>query len=103
LDLRDYDADLTGKVAQETLDRAGITTNRNAIPDDPRSAFITSGLRVGSAAETTAGMREGDFELIASLMATALRGRDDEATLAGVRRDVGELCATFNPYVNFSQ
>ena len=103
LDLRDYDADLTGKVAQETLDRAGITTNRNAIPDDPRSAFITSGLRVGSAAETTAGMREGDFELIASLMATALRGRDDEATLSGVRRDVGELCAAFNPYVNFSQ
>ncbi len=103
LDLRDYDADLTGKVAQETLDRAGITTNRNAIPDDPRSAFITSGLRVGSAAETTAGMREGDFEMIASLMATALRGRDDEATLSGVRRDVGELCAAFNPYVNFSQ
>src|ERR1700722_18188541 len=103
LDLRDYDADLTGKVAQETLDRAGITTNRNAIPDDPRSAFITSGLRVGSAAETTAGMRESDFELIASLMATALRGRDDEATLSGVRRDVGELCAAFNPYVNFSQ
>ncbi len=103
LDLRDYDADLTGKVAQETLDRAGITTNRNAIPDDPRSAFITSGLRVGSAAETTAGMREGDFEVIASLMASALRGRDDEATLSGVRRDVGELCAAFNPYVNFSQ
>ncbi|MGC2169580.1 MAG: serine hydroxymethyltransferase [Acidimicrobiales bacterium] len=103
LDLRDYDADLTGKIAQETLDRAGITTNRNAIPDDPRSAFITSGLRVGSAAETTAGMREGDFELIASLMATALRSRDDEAALRDVRRDVGELCATFNPYANFSQ
>ncbi|MGC2485299.1 MAG: serine hydroxymethyltransferase [Acidimicrobiales bacterium] len=103
LDLRDYDADLTGKVAQETLDRAGITTNRNAIPDDPRSAFITSGLRVGSAAETTAGMREGDFELIASLIATALRSRDDEAALSAVRRDVGALCAAFNPYVNFSQ
>ncbi len=103
LDLRDYDADLTGKVAQETLDRAGITTNRNAIPDDPRSAFVTSGLRVGSAAETTAGMREGDFEMIASLMATALRGRDDEGVLNAVRRDVGALCAAFNPYVNFSQ
>ena len=44
LDLRDFDAELTGKVAQEVLDRAGITTNRNTIPDDPRSAFITSGL-----------------------------------------------------------
>ncbi len=103
LDLRDYDADLTGKVAQETLDRAGITTNRNAIPDDPRSAFITSGLRVGSAAETTAGMREGEFEVIASLMARALRSRDEEAALNEVRREVGELCATFNPYANFSQ
>ncbi|HTT59586.1 MAG TPA: serine hydroxymethyltransferase [Acidimicrobiales bacterium] len=103
LDLRDYDPELTGKVAQETLDRAGITTNRNAIPDDPRSAFITSGLRVGSAAETTAGMREGEFEVIASLMARALRGRDDEATLRDVRREVGDLCATFNPYATFAQ
>ena len=81
LDLRDFDADLTGKVAQEVLDRAGITTNRNTIPDDPRSPFVTSGLRVGSAAETTAGMGEGEFETIASLMARALRGRDDEAPL----------------------
>ena len=69
VDLRDFDAELTGKVAQEVLDRAGITTNRNTIPDDPRSAFITSGLRVGTAAETTAGMREGEFEMIAALMA----------------------------------
>ena len=58
---------------------------------------------MGTAAETTAGMREGDFEMIASLMATALRHRDDEATSAEVRRDVGELCAAFNPYVNFTQ
>ena len=44
LDLRDFDAELTGKEAQEVLDRAGITTNRNTIPDDPRSAFVTSGI-----------------------------------------------------------
>ncbi|HEY7931697.1 MAG TPA: serine hydroxymethyltransferase, partial [Acidimicrobiales bacterium] len=75
LDLRDFDAELTGKVAQEVLDRAGITTNRNQIPDDPRSPFVTSGLRVGTAAETTAGMREGEFTQIASLMARALRAR----------------------------
>jgi glycine hydroxymethyltransferase len=103
LDLRDFDADLTGKVAQEVLDRAGITTNRNTIPDDPRSAFITSGLRVGTAAETTAGMREGEFETIAALMARALRQREDDAALGSVRRDVAELCGAFNPYASFTK
>jgi glycine hydroxymethyltransferase len=102
LDLRDFDADLTGKAAQEALDRAGITTNRNTIPNDPRSPFVTSGLRVGAAAETTAGMGEGEFETIASLMARALRQREDESALREVRRDVAELCASFNPYANFS-
>ena len=103
LDLRDFDADLTGKVAQEVLDRAGITTNRNTIPDDPRSAFVTSGLRVGSAAETTAGMAEREFEAIALLMSRALRRRDDDAALADVRHDVAALCADFNPYANFAK
>ena len=102
LDLRDFDAELTGKVAQEVLDGAGITTNRNTIPDDPRSAFITSGLRVGTAAETTAGMKEREFEVIAGLMARALRKRDDENALIEVRNDVAALCATFNPYANFT-
>ena len=103
LDLREFDADLTGKVAQEVLDRAGITTNRNTIPDDPRSAFITSGLRVGTAAETTAGMREGEFETIAALMARALRQREDAAAIGDVRRDVAELCGAFNPYASFTK
>jgi glycine hydroxymethyltransferase len=103
LDLRDFDAELTGKVAQEVLDRAGITTNRNTIPDDPRSAFITSGLRVGTAAETTAGMKEKEFATIASMMARALRQRDDEKALVEVRHDVAALCADFNPYANFTK
>jgi glycine hydroxymethyltransferase len=102
LDLRDFDSELTGKVAQEVLDRAGITTNRNTIPDDPRSPFVTSGLRVGTAAETTAGMKEGEFETIASLMSRALRKRDDELALGEVRNDVAALCANFNPYANFT-
>jgi glycine hydroxymethyltransferase len=101
LDLRDFDSELTGKAAQEVLDRAGITTNRNTIPDDPRSPFVTSGLRVGTAAETTAGMKEGEFETIASLMSRALRKRDDELALVEVRNDVAALCANFNPYANF--
>ena len=103
LDLRDFDAELTGKVAQEVLDRAGITTNRNTIPDDPRSAFVTSGLRVGTAAETTAGMKEKEFEIIASLMARALRQRDDETALKEVRHEVAALCGNFNPYANFTK
>src|SRR5487761_946325 len=103
LDLRSFDADLTGKEAQEVLDRAGITTNRNQIPDDPRSPFVTSGLRVGSAAETTAGMREGEFARIAALMATALRGRDDDAVVSGVRGEVAVLCSGFDPYATFTR
>ncbi len=101
LDLRDFDADLTGKEAQEVLDRAGITTNRNTIPDDPRSPFITSGIRLGTAAQTTAGMREGEFAQIADLMTRALRARTDEAEIQAVRADVAELCAAFNPYATF--
>ena len=103
LDLRTFDEELTGKVAQEVLDRAGITTNRNTIPDDPRSPFITSGLRVGSAAETTAGMGHGEFEQIASLMARALRRRDDEQVITAVRGEVAALCQQFNPYGAFTK
>jgi len=103
LDLREFDAELTGKVAQEVLDRAGITTNRNQIPDDPRSPFITSGLRVGTAAETTAGMKEKEFATVASLMARALRQRDDDGAIASVRAEVATLCAQFNPYATFSK
>jgi glycine hydroxymethyltransferase len=98
VDLRSFDAELTGKQAQETLDRAGITLNRNTIPDDPRSAFQTSGLRLGTAAETTAGMGETQMATIASLIGRALRGRDDEGALAAVRAEVAELCAAFPPY-----
>ena len=56
VDLRPFDAELTGKEAQEVLDRAGITLNKNTIPDDPRSPFVTSGVRIGTPAVTTQGM-----------------------------------------------
>jgi len=103
LDLRDFDAELTGKKAQEVLDLAGITTNRNQIPDDPRSPFITSGLRLGTPAETTAGMSAGEFAHVASFIARALRGRDDEKIVDAVRADVAQLCAKFNPYAEFGK
>ncbi len=98
VDLRDFDPELTGKTAQEVLDRAGITCNRNQIPDDPRSPFVTSGLRLGTAAETTAGMGEGEMEVIASLIARVLRRREDEAELEAVRSQVRQLCEAFDPY-----
>ncbi len=98
LDLRAFDAELTGKEAQEVLDRAGITCNRNTIPDDPRSPFVTSGLRLGSAAQTTAGMGEAEMQLVGRLISRTLRQRDDADALAGVRSEVGALCAAFPPY-----
>ena len=98
VDLRPFDPELTGKVAQEVLDRAGITLNKNQIPNDPRSPFVTSGLRIGSPAVTTAGMGEPEMAEIAGLIGRALRNRDDDATLAEVREAATTLCSKFTPY-----
>jgi glycine hydroxymethyltransferase len=98
VDLRPFDAELTGKKAQEALDRAGITCNKNQIPGDPRSPFVTSGLRLGTPAMTTAGMREGEMEQVAALMGRVLGAPDDETVLASVREDVTTLCSKFTPY-----
>jgi glycine hydroxymethyltransferase len=98
LDLRPFDPDLTGKVAQDVLDAAGITLNKNQIPGDPRSPFVTSGLRIGTAAMTTAGMGDAEMIEIAPLISLALRRRDDPATIADVRHAVETLCSKFRPY-----
>ncbi|HZQ59257.1 MAG TPA: serine hydroxymethyltransferase [Acidimicrobiales bacterium] len=98
VDLRAYDAELTGKQAQETLDRAGITLNRNTIPDDPRPPFVTSGLRIGTPAVTTAGMKEPEMVEIAALIDRALAGSGDDGALDAVRDDVAVLCSKFPPY-----
>ena len=100
LDLRTFDEDLTGKEAQEVMDRAGITVNRNTVPDDPRSPFVTSGLRLGTAAETTAGMSEVQMAEIARLIGTVLKDRDDDAVIESVRKEVAELCGAFDPYAS---
>jgi glycine hydroxymethyltransferase len=96
VDLRPFG--VTGKVAQEALDRAGITLNKNTIPNDPESPFVTSGLRIGTAAVTTAGMGEGEMAGIASLIARVLRRSDDEQVAAEVREAAGQLCSKFVPY-----
>jgi glycine hydroxymethyltransferase len=98
VDLRAFDAELTGKEAQTALDQAGITLNRNTIPDDPRSPFVTSGLRIGTPAVTTQGMGEGEMATIAALISRALAGRGDDAELAAVRDDVATLCSKFPVY-----
>ena len=96
VDLRSFD--VNGKVAQEALDRAGITTNKNAIPNDPEKPFVTSGLRLGTAAVTTAGMGTDEMVQIAEMIATALRAPNDDAILAGVLKQANALCARFTPY-----
>ncbi len=92
------DAELTGKDAQIALDRAGITLNKNTVPDDPRSPFVTSGLRVGTPSVTTQGMGAGEMVQIAELMARVLGSHSDESVLDAVRSDVAELCSGFAPY-----
>ena len=98
VDLQPFDAELTGKVAQDVLDRAGITLNKNTIPNDPRSPFVTSGLRIGTPAVTTAGMREAEMAEIASLVGRALRGHADDGALAEIRDAANTLCSKFRPY-----
>lgn len=98
VDLQTFDADLTGKEAQIVLDEAGITLNRNSIPDDPRSPFVTSGVRIGTPAVTTQGMKEEEMAQIGQLIARTLRGRDNAETVAAIREEVRALCVPFAPY-----
>jgi glycine hydroxymethyltransferase len=91
-------SELTGKAAQETLDRARITVNRNAVPFDTRSPFVTSGIRIGTPAVTTRGMKEREMELIGDFIARALAKPGDDAALRAIGAEVGELCRRFPVY-----
>ena len=93
-------SELTGKVAQETLDKARITVNRNAVPFDTRSPFVTSGIRIGTPAVTTRGMKENEMTLIAEYIARALSNVTDEVALKAVAGEVSELCKKFPVYPN---
>ena len=100
VDLRPFDAELTGKEAQSVLDLAGITLNKNAIPNDPRSPFVTSGVRIGTPSVTTQGMKEPEMARIAEFIARALRSRSDEHALGRIKGEVAELCRSFPAYPN---
>ncbi len=98
VDLRPFS--VTGKVAQEALDRAGVTCNKNAIPNDPEKPFVTSGLRLGTAAVTTAGMGTDQMTEIAAMIGRVLRAVDDERIATEVRDQAARLCSKFTPYPN---
>jgi len=90
--------ELTGKLAEETLDLARITVNKNTVPNDPRSPFVTSGVRIGTPAVTSRGMKEAEMETIADLIHRALGHVGDAAALARVGDDVRALCRRFPIY-----
>ena len=89
---------ITGKAAEAALGKAHITVNKNAIPNDPEKPFVTSGIRIGSAAMTTRGFNEADARVLANLVADVLANPDDEANLAKVREKITELCSKYPVY-----
>ena len=98
LDLRNKDEKLTGKLAETALDKAGITVNKNTVPNETRSPFVTSGLRVGTPAVTTRGMKEREMTRIADCIDRVLQTPDDEGVLRSVRNEVREIANEFPLY-----
>jgi len=93
-------SELTGKVAEETLEKAGITVNKNAVPFDTRSPFVTSGFRIGTPATTTRGLKEAEMGQVAGWIARALAAVGNETELAVIRQEVKELCSKFPLYAH---
>ncbi len=98
VDLRPSHPDLTGKDAEHALEAAGMTVNKNTVPGETRSPFVTSGLRIGTPALTTRGMKEPEMARIAVWIARILEGPTDETRIAAVRGEVRELCEAFPLY-----
>lgn len=90
--------DLTGKIAEETLGKVDITINKNMVPFDKRSPFVTSGMRVGTAAVTTRGLKESDMKRIVTLIDKALSNHEDESALAQIKSEVNDWMVQFPLY-----
>ena len=93
--------DLSGKKAEAALEAAGITVNKNTVPFDTRSPFVTSGIRVGTPALTTRGMKETEMTRIADVMATVLEDPANEEKIRAARAQTRELCDAFPLYPEF--
>jgi glycine hydroxymethyltransferase len=91
-------ADITGKDAEHLLESVGVTCNKNQIPFDPRSPFVTSGVRLGTPAMTTRGFKENEMREVASIITTAIGSREDGSTLDSLKKRVAKLCADFPLY-----
>ncbi|PLY02510.1 MAG: serine hydroxymethyltransferase [Desulfuromonas sp.] len=92
--------ELTGKEAEATLEAAGITTNKNAVPFDTRSPFVTSGIRIGTPASTTRGLKEPEMQQIGEWIARALGNVGNDKELANIRVKVRDLCTSFPLYAH---
>jgi glycine hydroxymethyltransferase len=93
-------SELTGKVAEATLEQAGITVNKNAVPFDTRSPFVTSGIRIGTPASTTRGLKENEMRQIGAWIDEALQNIENETVLARIRGEIRELCQQFPLYAH---
>ena len=93
---------VTGKEAEVALDKVGITLNKNMIPDDPRSSFDPSGIRVGVPAVTTRGMKEKEIMLIARWIKDVIKNHNDEKLLKKIREEVRKLCKKFPIYTKLT-
>jgi glycine hydroxymethyltransferase len=93
-------SELTGKLAEATLEHAGITVNKNAVPFDTRSPFVTSGIRIGTPATTTRGFREAEMLQVAGWIDRALQHVGNPDELARIRGEVRELCMQFPLYAH---
>ena len=102
VDLRPSHPDLSGKEAERALEEAGITVNKNTVPGETRSPFVTSGLRIGTPALTTRGMMERDMEQIAAWIVRILDNPSEEDLIRTVRGEVSELCQAFPLYEEFA-
>jgi glycine hydroxymethyltransferase len=92
--------EITGKAAEEALDMAGITVNKNTVPFETRSPFVTSGVRIGTPAATTHGLKEAEMELVAGFIADAIANIGNQEKLAAIKAEVNSMMKRFPLYAN---
>ena len=93
-----HNKEVTGKETENLLDRVGITLNKNTVPNETRSPFVTSGVRIGTAAVTTRGFKEEDMVVIAEIIDEAIKNRENEEALEGLKKKVKALCDKYPLY-----